>query len=182
MKCPRCNSKIKDNSKFCIRCGFIFYDYLKCDDKNLENDLMKVYTKGEIMGNHSFKYLILSFLYSLYKGMYLEGIISFISDIVLFKSIRYCIMASVIYDKLGIAYLFMFTPIILACIVIRIFYFLNFNEKYISKSYQRIIKIINSNKKEEYTYLRILIEKTMRYNFLLSIISLLVFITVFMFL
>ncbi len=178
MKCPKCKANIKDDSKFCIRCGEIFFDYLG-DINNLDsyNDLMRIYTKDKKFGIFSFKYFLFSFIYAFSKKMYFLGICGFLSIIVTKFGVSFVMFAiDSAPKKLGVAYLFYVTPLFMACAGLYLYCCFKFNEKYIEKAYLYITNLIRDNKDEDYSFLRRKVEQKRRPNFIVIFLSIILFI------
>lgn len=173
MKCPKCKANIKDDSKFCIRCGEIFYDYLG-DINNLDsyNDLMRIYTKDKRFGLFSFRYLLFSFIYAFYKKMYYIGICGFLC----LAGFKYGVLVVIHFinampENTGVSFLFYMMPLFMGCVGIYLYSCFKFNEKYIEKAYIYITNLIRNNQNEDYSYLRGTVEKKIKPSRIAMILS-----------
>ena len=185
MICPNCNVNLANNSKYCPRCGFLFTkeDVKKHADKK-RFKLIEIYFPDRKLKfnfhNISISYLFFNFIYAFYKKMYYVGVFSMIS-LILF-----------IYVVLGgpqlmffTAYGFMFLPIVFMLIFsvgIYIYYILSFNNLYIENVKARINKIIIKNIDASYQELEQICIKDNKPNFLAVIISIIIFISILIFL
>ena len=173
MKCPKCKSNIKDDSRFCIRCGEIFYDYLG-DINNLDsyNDLMRIYTKDKRFGLFSWKYFLYSFVYAFYKKMYFIGICGFICLLGFKFGVSFLkFVIEALPKKLGLAYLLYLMPLFMGCVGVYLYSCFKFNEKYIEKAYIYITNLIRDNKDQDYSYLRGIVEEKIKPSRIAMILS-----------
>lgn len=107
MICPNCKIKLKEELKYCPRCGIIF----KSDDvekysKDFESDLLNMYLYKNIRndGIPSFKYLLFNYHYAIYKKMYKTAIYLIISTIFFISiiiNIDFFLLFSIRYYPIG---------------------------------------------------------------------------------
>ena len=179
MQCPKFENKIFKNDKYCIRCGNIFDKeyFLQSEKFDIERELIKENIDYDNF-NESFskKYLIFNFAYAFYKKMYFVGIVSFISLILLLLVIKNFISIVVFFPFIFLLLGF----IIFFCGFIQIYYIFNFNRIYFQQALFKVCKIIKFNKNLEYDELKKLCKKQFKPNIVLSIISVIVFILIFL--
>lgn len=178
MICTNCKANIKDNSKFCIRCGEIFYDYLgSMIDDSVYSDLMKIYTENKSFNIFSVKYFFFNFIYAFYKKMYFIGVCSLINSFV-FKMFLLILknQMDILPDKIGLSYMFFLMPVYIICFSVFMYFCFNFNKKYIEKAYYYVTSVVRENENEDYSYLRRIVEKKIRPNKVVVFLSIIAFI------
>ena len=90
MYCSNCKTKIKENDKYCIRCGKIFDKeyFLNSEEFDIEKKLLKEIIKYDKF-NESFskKFLLLNFVYAFYRKQYFIGCVNFLNVFILIKTL-----------------------------------------------------------------------------------------------
>ena len=169
MKCLNCNSKIKDGSKYCIRCGYVIGDYTPKKEELFERKLYNAYTGGKNYNKDtSWLCFFLSFIYLFYKKMYVEGAFCLIA--ISFLSFFLPNILGIIFDSMGY-YFFITLFIIVICVGIIVYYAQNFNTIYTREVMCNVNKImIDNSEKSEQEIINICKEKG-KPNFLLAVFS-----------
>lgn len=114
MVCPNYKTVLKNESKYCPRCGMIFEsDDVYKHSKDFEADYLERYLDGNIRrdGIPSFKYFIFGFYYAIYKRMYKTSIFLFLAFIILITFIinsDFFVLFSIRYYPVGMIALFLF--------------------------------------------------------------------------
>ena len=175
MKCPKCHENIRDNIKYCPRCGYLFASDEVSGYDTVENQLLSIYTDKKLLyqSNFSLGFLLFNFAYAFYRKMYYEGIVAFISTFLLIifgKNVLMYIVKSMGFYALAI----IFT--ILGCVAINLYYLFNFNNLYIAKSKTRIYRIVQRYSKSDLDTLQKICVKDSRGNLMISIISVIIFV------
>lgn len=173
MICSKCKSKIKDGSKYCIRCGTLFVDYItKTEDELFELNILNKYCK-EIKYDFSIKYFIFGSAYAFYKKLYYEGIIAYIltiCDICILKRMGG-------EDYTSIVDAFIAAVIFLYSVITHLYYSYKFKIKYETNVRSIITKEMNNSKdKNEITKN---CEKKLKNNTILAILSVILLIIIF---
>ncbi len=167
MICPKCNNKIKNDSKFCPRCGELFEsnDIEKFSEiYNLE--LLKVYypNKGERIkvNGISLLYMIFNYFYAIYCKMYKCAFYSIISLLIFLK-----LMPN--FEAYALAnygfYFYLYFFILIACIAVYIFYIFSFERILLDNRKYRINKIIKNNPGKSFEEIKELVIKDSKNNY-----------------
>lgn len=181
MICKECNSKISNYSKYCPRCGkLIESNDVSYYSKFFDVDYFNIYfpdncVKYNVNGISVF-YLLFNFAYAFYKKMWIEGLVSIFSLILMFNSFG---LFDRIFNSLGFTF-FLEVSICLIGIFIYLYYAFKFNDLYISSVKHRIGKFIKESKSEEEIIAKC--EKDKRGNFVFAIVSVIIFILFLIFL
>lgn len=181
MICPKCRVKIADTDKYCPRCGEVFdHSDLERLGNNLESKLLSIYV-NKVWGKMHFSlgYLLFNMFYALYKKMYYEAIIGGIANAIfvyLLFTYEKIIFGSMGFYALLVIYLFLIS------IVVNIYYILKFDELYLTRAKGYISKIINEYGTSDVELLTKLCEKDSKGNLFVAILSIILFIGVFVYL
>ena len=147
MNCPNCKVAIAKGSKYCPSCGLLFEsDDVKKYTEIYNTDFMEIYFPNKELKFHidriSVGYLLFTYFYAIYKKMYKIAIISFLSQIISFKTFQF--LSEYFEKSFGtIFYLGFF--IILGLMYLFFYYVFNFDRLLIENRKYKINKILREN-------------------------------------
>lgn len=166
MTCPNCNNKINNESKYCPRCGKVFEkgDVKKYSEIH-DTELMEIYypnknKKFKIWGI-SLRYTFFTYIYAIYKKMYLCAILSIISLLY-----WWYIVPRFIYSVFN-SYGFSFYPLFYtleATAFIYFYYIFMFDKILLNKRKKKLNKIIANNRDKNKEEIEDLIKKDNKDN------------------
>lgn len=160
MICPKCESKLKNDVKYCPRCGYLF----NSNDVNFYSEvfntkLLDVYYPNKskrVYSNISIPYLLFGYFYAAYMKMYKCAIVTFFAQMFFFFILIY-------FEKLVFAsYGFMFYSIfflLVGCILIYVYYSINFDKLLLEKRKNKIRTILRLNYDKPYDEIKEIIIK-----------------------
>lgn len=146
MICPKCESKLPNNVKYCPRCGHLFTS----NDVDMFSEifnvkLLDIYYPNKskrINTKFSLPYLLFSYFYAIYMKMYKCAFLSFFSLIfipVLMRKIEEWTFAS--FGSIYYVILF----ILCGCVLLYLYYVTNFDRLLLEKRKNKINSIIRLN-------------------------------------
>ena len=174
IKCKKCGSKIKVDSKYCIRCGEIIANYSLTEEEKIERSLIYAYRGNkEYSGNFSFLCLFFSFAYLSYKKMYAEAFLCFISEIILLLLVPN--FFTIVESSLGFYFLITSYLIFISLFTI-IYYARNFKRIYLELTAKKVYKVMIDNKEKSFKEIEKICQRNGKPNLAMGIISIIFFI------
>lgn len=166
MICPKCNTKLENNSKYCPKCGEVF----KSNDVELYSSLFNAklleiyYPNKDIrvkIWGISLLYALFSFFYAVYKRMYRVAIISIIVlYIPMFLIPRFM---NYVFNSYGFSFYPLFF-LIVACLGIYVYYIFSFDRLLLERRKNKINYIIRTNYGESEKFIENLVIKDSKNN------------------
>lgn len=180
MICPKCNSKLIDDSKYCPICGEIFEkgDVKKYSEVH-DTELMEIYypnkdKKFKIWGV-SLRYAFFTYIYAIYKKMYLCATISIAALLYWWYMVPRFIYLT--FHSYGFSFYPMFYTLELGAFFY-LFYIFKFDKILLNKRKKKLNKIIANNKDKSKEEIIKLVEKDNKDNKLGLVISIIISIIV----
>lgn len=161
MNCTNCGVKLEKNSKYCPRCGKLFESNDIEKYSNLYNtNLLSIYFPENSIGIHinriSIWFLLFGPFYTIYKKLYKETIINYLS-LILFCFMYFCGL-NYILSFYGFFFYFIFF-LTLTPVVVYIYYVFKINDVLIAKKKYRLnILLKKYDSKTEDEKIKIIVE------------------------
>lgn len=151
MICPKCESKLPNNVKYCPRCGYLFASKdIDIFSEIFNVKLLEIYYPNKdkrINTKFSLPYLLFSYFYATYMKMYKCAAVSFFS--ILFFFFLVLKVGDLTFASFGgIFYLVLF--LLCACVLIYFFYVINFDRLLLEKRKNKINYIIRLNRDKSF--------------------------------
>ena len=173
MKCVKCNANLPNDSKHCIRCGTLIGDGYFNQKKSKEDILFEYIINGEVYNTKiSIKYLCFNFLYAFYKKMYIEGIVSFCSLLIIVYTIFN--FTDFIFASLG-SLLLPIGFLIWGCIGINIKFIFDFDNMYFKSINKFVKKTILNNENASIEKLQSICDERRKNDWISMIVSIFLF-------
>ncbi len=182
MICPKCESKLSNNVKYCPRCGYLF----SSNDVNLFSEihnakLLEIYYPNKdkkINTKFSLPYLLFSYFYAIYMKMYKCAVIT------VFSLLFFPIFMLKIEEWTFISMGSMYYPIIFllcGCVLVYLFYAKNFDRLLLEKRKNKINCIIRLNRDKSFEEIKEIVIKDNQKNIKGLLISIVLTIVFFIF-
>lgn len=181
MICPKCESKLKNDVKYCPRCGYLF----NSNDVNFYSEvfntkLVDIYYPDKskrIYSNISIPYLLFGYFYAAYMKMYKCAFITFFIQF-------FFILIIIYFEKVVFAsYGFMFYSIfflLVGCVLIYIYYSINFDKLLLEKRKNKVREIIRLNYDKSFDELQQIVIKDSKRSVIGLAVSILITFLLFM--